>query len=469
MSLYSLFKSRACSRLLLVLLLVLCWGAESAFGAQYYVALNGNDINPGTSSAPWQTITKAADTLVAGDVVSIGSGTYRERLMPRNSGSNGNYISYTAQAGAVVVIDGATVTLPSYDSGLIHIEDKGYIKISGLQVRNAGSDINNAGIYIDNSNNVIIEKNIIYNTVSSGIGVWNSTNIIVDGNEVELACNDGEQECITVAATNGFEVKNNHVHHNGPGTIGGEGIDAKDGSANGKIFGNHVHDLSRLGIYIEAWDKHTHDIEVYKNRVYNCRNDGITLASEMGGLLENISIVNNVISDNLNSGISITPNGEVARPPMRNLLVINNTIHNNGDGSAVDPWGGGISVDNSNIDTLVIRNNIFSRNLLFQILVDVPVSGLSVDHNLIDGFRGYGNEVKGSSSIEGDPHFSDVAHGDFHLGIVSPAIDNGSSLQAPNEDFDALQRPQGAGYDMGAFEYFGQIGLAFPGVLMLLL
>ena len=56
------------------------------------------------------------------------------------------------------------------------------------------------------SSYITIEKNYTYNTVSSGIAVWNSNNIIIDGNEVELACNDGEQECITVAVTHTFEL-----------------------------------------------------------------------------------------------------------------------------------------------------------------------------------------------------------------------------------------------------------------------
>ncbi len=456
-----------------VLLLVLLFGAESVFSATYYVAPSGNDTNPGSSqSSPWQTITKAADTLTAGDTVYIDSGTYSERLIPLNSGSSGQYITYAAQVGAEVIIDGAAITMPDYENGLVHIEDLNYIKISGLQVHNAGPNQNNSGIYLDNSNNITIEKNKTYNTVSSGISVWNCTNVVIDGNEVELACNDGEQECITVAATDGFEIKNNEVHHNGPGTNGGEGIDAKDGAINGKIFGNRVHDLTRLGIYIEAWDKHTHDIEVYNNRIYNCLNDGITLASEMGGLLENINIKNNIVTDNLNNGISITPNGAVAQPPMRNLSIINNTFYNNGDGTVPEPWGGGILVDNPNITTLVIRNNIFSQNLLFQILIDVPVSSLSVDHNLIDGYRGGDNEIKGSSFVEGNPFFLNVVNSDFHLGSNSPAINSGSSLNAPNEDFDSVKRPQGSGYDMGAFEYIQQevqSGQTIPGVLMLLL
>lgn len=419
----------------------------------YYVTKSGNNSNPGTQALPWKTISKAANSLTAGDTVYIGAGTYQERVIPAQSGTAGNYITYTAIPGDVVIIDGSSLTLPPYESGLVHIEDRNYIKISGLTVQNVGPNQNNAGIYIDNANNIIINKNKTYNTTSSGIGVWGSTNVSIISNEVELACNDGEQECITVGETAGFEVKNNHVHHNGPGTNGGEGIDVKDGSSAGIVSNNHIHDLSRLGIYVDAWDKHTHAIEINGNRVYNCENDGIVLTSEMGGLLENVSVSNNLAYDNMYNGIAVTPNGPVAQPPMKNITVMNNTLYNNGDSTIPNPWGGGIVVDNPNIQTLVIRNNIISQNLLYQILMDVTVTDLSVDHNLIYGFRNYSNEIKGSSVVEGNPLLLGPSAGNFHLNSNSPAIDTGSSVNAPVIDIEFTSRPQLQGYDIGAYEY----------------
>lgn len=44
------------------------------FGANYYVASTGSDRNPGTKARPWQTVKKAAITLVAGDTVLIREG-----------------------------------------------------------------------------------------------------------------------------------------------------------------------------------------------------------------------------------------------------------------------------------------------------------------------------------------------------------------------------------------------------------
>ena len=279
---------------------------------------------------------------------------------------------------------------------------------------------------------------------------------MIDGNEVESSCSNGSQENITVAGTNSFEVKNNHVHNELPG-YGKEGICLKDGSAEGKAYGNHVHHTSAVGIYLDAWDKHTYHIQIFENIVHDSRNDGITVASEMGGLLENIKIYNNISYNNSFLGISISRNGPASTQvqPLKDIEVINNTVYYNG----LSGWGGGISVGNPNVQGIVIRNNIFSQNLSFQILVatDAPVQELTVDHNLIHGFRWYTEEraleVYGIDYVEEDPGFVNASGADFRLQGNSPAIDMGSSLHAPANDYDGNSRPQGTGYDIGAYEY----------------
>ena len=235
----------------------------------YYVATSGSNANPGSEVQPWGTIQKAAATLIAGDTVYVKTGTYQERVVPKTSGNPGNYVAYMVYPGDRVTIDGALVSVPDW-GGLLDLSGRSYIKVSGFSIINSTS----AGIFADNSSHLTIEKNYTYNTFSSGIGIWNSDNIIIDGNEVEIACNDGEQESITVAITDTFEIKNNHVHHSGPGTLGGEGIDAKDGSSNGKVYQSYAHDINRLGIYIDAWDKHTYNIEVFRNIVHDCAAQG---------------------------------------------------------------------------------------------------------------------------------------------------------------------------------------------------
>lgn len=412
----------------------------------YYVSPAGSDSNPGSQSRPWRTIQKAADRLAAGDTVYIMAGTYSEQVSPQNSGSPGSPIVYAASPGAAVTIDGASVVVPEW-TGLFNIVGKHDIRVSGLRVINAGPNLHNPGILVEDSSDIIIENNTVFHTRDSGIAVWNSQNVVVDHNEVEDACTSGYNESISIGGSDGFEVKNNLVHLGQK-----EGICIKDGSANGAVYHNTVHHTQAVGIYVDATDKHVHHIQVYANVVHDVSANGIALGSEQGGLLENIRVFNNVAYNNKWIGIDLHACC-IATHPVRNVQIVNNTLYNNG----WDPWGGGISLSNPQAEQVVIRNNIASQNLYFQIAVDptTPVGNYVIDHNLIDGYRDHADEGEtyGSAYVEGDPMFRDAGAADFHLELDSPAIDHGAAAAAPNTDFDGLTRPAGAGYDLGAFEY----------------
>jgi len=208
-----------------------------ANAATYYVATNGDDNNPGTEAQPWLTITKAANTLVAGDTVYVKDGTYAEIVRPLNSGTEGNYITYMAYPGHTVINDLDGIRTNFWDAGFV-TTGKSYIKVSGFQIKNSTGGF---GLLAqENSHHIIFENNYTYNTYNSGIGAWYSNDIIIDNNEVELACNDGYQECISSDNSYNVDITNNHVHHSGPGSHGGEGIDVKYGSHDVLVKGNYV-------------------------------------------------------------------------------------------------------------------------------------------------------------------------------------------------------------------------------------
>ena len=81
-----------------------CAGANAA---EYFVATDGRDDGDGSAAKPWRTIQRAADVAVAGDVVTIRGGTYREWVKPANAGREGAPIVYRAAKGEKVLVTGA--------------------------------------------------------------------------------------------------------------------------------------------------------------------------------------------------------------------------------------------------------------------------------------------------------------------------------------------------------------------------
>lgn len=84
--------------------------ATTARAANYYVAMNGSDNNSGTREMPFRTIQHAADVVQPGDIVTVNSGIYRERINPPRGGlSDAERIVYQAAPGAKVVITGSEI------------------------------------------------------------------------------------------------------------------------------------------------------------------------------------------------------------------------------------------------------------------------------------------------------------------------------------------------------------------------
>jgi parallel beta-helix repeat protein len=409
-----------------------------AHGATYYVTTSGSDANAGTEAQPWRTIQKAAVTLVAGDTVYIKAGTYNEKVFPKNSGIPGNYITYAAYPGDIVTLDGTGIT-PDWHDALFTIEGKSYIKISGLRLINSLSPYGSEGVYLKEGmrqDHIMIEKNYFHNIYGPAVCAYSCENLIIDNNEItEVNVDESSGEAISVYDIHTFEFKNNHIYRTYK-----EGIDVQ-ASSNGKIYNNYIHNVSRIGIYLDAWDGPDHDIDIYQNVVHDNGGDGISMAIEQeGGSLKDISIYNNIVYNNGYSGIAVS--SYFFSTPRENIKVINNICYNNGhDGIFV----GDVPVENS-----VIRNNICVKNQGYQIASHSP-SVLTIDNNLIDG----STQIYGHDAVIADPGFVNPSKANFHLRQDSPAIDAGSAVDVPSDDFDGNPRPQGAGYDIGAFEFMG--------------
>ncbi len=85
-------------------------------------------------------------------------------------------------------------------------------------------------------------------------------------------------------------------------------------SSHGRIHNNYIHSFYQDGaIYLDAWDaglngtESLHNIDIYSNRIEHA--GGISVGSERGGIVENINIYNNIITDSSWAGIVLHESG----------------------------------------------------------------------------------------------------------------------------------------------------------------
>ncbi len=93
---------------LILCMLLLLSGTIQA--REYHVSVKGDDTNKGTTKAPFQTISRAAEVARPGDVITVHEGTYRERINPPRGGeSDTKRIVYRAATREKVIIKGSEV------------------------------------------------------------------------------------------------------------------------------------------------------------------------------------------------------------------------------------------------------------------------------------------------------------------------------------------------------------------------
>lgn len=163
----------------------------------FYVSLSGNDSNPGTHAEPWRTITHAARTVTAGDIIQVSAGNYgHENIVPRS--------------GITIIGNGAIIEFgdnpePNLRGIAVYMSHKRNVSFENLEIRGypiavylfstQDSVVSNTvidgtsheGLFLDSSRNNTFENIIIRNSKSLDIFLGNS-----NGNTFENIQTDGE-------------------------------------------------------------------------------------------------------------------------------------------------------------------------------------------------------------------------------------------------------------------------------------
>ncbi|QGY47185.1 T9SS type A sorting domain-containing protein [Maribellus comscasis] len=162
---------------------VLCHASDltTSSSSKYYVAVEGDDNNPGTLDQPFASWQKGIDVAEPGDTIFIRGGTYyadpeiNDRLgahIDKKNGTKDSMICLFAYPGETPLLDASTLTNTTRQNLALYIDESDYWHIKGLQVRGVSQQGRTgwiAGILIQNGSNNVIEHCTAFE--NEGIGI----------------------------------------------------------------------------------------------------------------------------------------------------------------------------------------------------------------------------------------------------------------------------------------------------------
>ncbi|MCX5977563.1 MAG: right-handed parallel beta-helix repeat-containing protein, partial [Coprothermobacterota bacterium] len=439
-----------------------------ASGNIYYVAPQGSDNNPGTADLPWRNPGYGSRLLQPGDTLVLLGGRYSisrfdEDIMAPPDGTPTAWVTIRGETGNRPILAGS-------DNLFCAIFLSSYLRVENLEITSdAGAPFRGGVDGADHPLQQVVLQDLYIHHIDEG--------------------------AINVRDVDGLQVRGCILSYCGFGGIGGPAGQA--GGLSNLLVADC--ELSYSGHYYQGgpgpgpYDRpdgfgiepSLGPVEIVRTKALHNRGDGLDSKSA------NTWIHECVVANNSCDGVKLWGGGsrventliygtgdgvgggspwagividEVSTPSAR-FELINVTIHDNPTRHAYPIY---VQYEQPNPIQLLLRNVIISNGYGLTYFGDSV--DLTVDHCLFfrpgDSEQIYArgrtytaNEIEsgdlGEENLSRDPRFLGPAwgvEGDYHLAADSPALDAGTSQGAAAEDLEGTSRPQGSGYDMGAYE-----------------
>lgn len=454
---------------LLKLLIIFSFFILSSHASNYYSdPATGSMSNAGSAANPWASLSAvfaANKTFVAGDTIFLKTGNHGYAVV---KGSNTGFVVITPAFGQTPILTRLRV-----GNGTTQTD---YWKIHKLKIQSTSTSVGTTmGV------SLVEIYGLSSHVTISGCAISSTSNTTNWGrSEWRDSCNSG----LSTRAN----LNTNHIIENNTITNVAFGIQISSSKTivRGNTVQNFTHDASRiLGsniifeknklldlIKVMAYTENHDDLlqafttatpsigtdtlkndTIRQNIFINTTDTTRTFRGSAQGLgcfdgpLLNWSVENNIVMTDNWHGISLYG--------ATNCKVINNTVLDPYPYTPFDPvdlnstntgpaW---ISI-NEKTAVIASNNNIVKNNLVANtVTIGSPTMGTATNNIVVGAMSNYTTYFKDVSNLELPGNF------DLHLNAGCPAVDAGISATSLKSDFDDTPRPQGAGYDVGAYEY----------------
>ncbi len=458
------------SYLLILVLATACFLIPTALAdaATYYVATDGDNLNPGTIELPWADLYKPREVVGPGDTIFLRGGTYSPEL---DRAWSFHHVSGTAAL---------PITLRNYPGEHVVFDNK------------VGEDYMTRTILETRSHYVVQGFEFVHNDVY-GIAAADAQNVVIrncvfhDGNPAIAG------DFIKFQRSHNMLVEHCEFY----GVCAGNALDTTHSQVEFRY--NYIHDWVPVisGQATTIYNKgESYDSKFHHNVWKNCPAPGTSGWANYSGYTV-------VLGESVGAGNPDTY--DCNRPEFYNNIIygsdwwavcmwdcVDAKIYNNTFvvEDTQSSWTRGVILVRSNSHNTTIKNNIMiSRRPGWAVFIcmanDTSDQGFVSDNNLFYATAGtpcfawkpliakYPHQdplpitleewqaISGQDehSTVADPLFLSLPGNDFHLTQDSPAIDAGVyELGVPSDDFDGNPRPYGDAIDIGAYEYTGAGG-----------